>query len=80
VAGSMEGITPTYPLPPGRKIFPSGVACALEPQLPLATPTPRLPTLATSPKDLESSKLQKYIDTIQAFITSSRPLNKETSA
>ena len=64
MAGSMEGITPTYPLPPSRKIFLSGVARALEPQLPLATPTPRPQTLATSPKDLESSKLQKHIDTI----------------
>ena len=53
----MEGITPTYPLPLSRKIFLSRVACALELQLPLATPTPRPQTLATSPKDLESSKL-----------------------
>jgi len=70
----MEGVTPSIPPSHRGKIFSKGVAQAqAEPQPPLPTPTPLStprspPTLATpsatSPKTLESSKVQKHINTI----------------
>lgn len=75
----MAGFTPSASSRTRGKISGNEVARALEPQSHPLPATP-LPATPLGGKNLVSAKVHTYINTLEAFVTSSRPSKEETNA